>query len=114
MAEVGGGPQHPKIRILGHDGDTDLEETSRCFPLQKIGYISQGLNETCVWIHSSEGAGKGEKGGKGSMKGEFGGFPGGTVLESPPADAGNTGSCPGPGRSHMPRRGAAGPVSHGR
>ena len=27
------------------------------------------------------------------------GFPGGAVVESPPADAGDTGSCPGPGRS---------------
>ena len=41
------------------------------------------------------------------------GFPGGAVVESPPADAEDTGSCPGPGRPHMPRR-AAGPVSHGR
>ncbi|XP_073663714.1 ceramide synthase 6 isoform X3 [Tursiops truncatus] len=33
------------------------------------------------------------------------GFPGGAVVESPPADAGHAGSCPGPGRSHMPRSG---------
>ena len=33
------------------------------------------------------------------------GFLGGAVVESPPADAGDTGSCPGPGRSHMPRSG---------
>ncbi|XP_029084137.1 protein 4.1 isoform X16 [Monodon monoceros] len=31
------------------------------------------------------------------------GFPGGAVVESLPVDAGDTGSCPGPGRSHMPR-----------
>ena len=31
------------------------------------------------------------------------GFPGGTVVESLPANAGNTGSGPGLGRSHMPR-----------
>ncbi len=31
------------------------------------------------------------------------GLPGGVALESPPANAGDTGSCPGPGRSHMPR-----------
>ena len=36
-----------------------------------------------------------------------GGFPGGAVVESPPADAGDTGSCPGPGRSRMPRSGWA-------
>ena len=31
------------------------------------------------------------------------GFPGGTVVENLPASAGNTGSSPGLGRSHMPR-----------
>ena len=31
-----------------------------------------------------------------------GGFPGGTVVESLPADAGDTGSSPGLGGSHMP------------
>ena len=30
-------------------------------------------------------------------------FRGGTVLKNPPANAGDTGSSPGPGRSHMPR-----------
>ena len=30
-------------------------------------------------------------------------FPGGAVVESPPANAGDTGSSPGLGRSHMPR-----------
>ena len=30
-------------------------------------------------------------------------FPGGAVVASPPANAGDTGSSPGPGRSHMPR-----------
>ena len=29
-------------------------------------------------------------------------FPGGTVIKNPPANAGDTGSSPGPGRSHMP------------
>ena len=31
------------------------------------------------------------------------GFPGGAVVESSPASAGDTGSSPGLGRSHMPR-----------
>ena len=30
-------------------------------------------------------------------------FPGGTVVKNPPANAGDTGSSPGPGRSHMRR-----------
>ena len=32
-----------------------------------------------------------------------GGFPGGAVVKNPPANAGDTGLSPGPGRSHMPR-----------
>ena len=31
------------------------------------------------------------------------GFPGGAVVENPPVNAEDTGSSPGPGRSHMPR-----------
>ena len=31
------------------------------------------------------------------------GFLGGTVVGNPPANAGDTGSSPGPGGSHMPR-----------
>ena len=31
------------------------------------------------------------------------GFPGGAVVENPPANAGDTGSSPGLGGSHMPR-----------
>ena len=30
------------------------------------------------------------------------GFPGGTVVKNLPANAGDMGSIPGPGRSHMP------------
>ena len=33
----------------------------------------------------------------------FKGFPGGAVVKSPPANVGDMGSNPGPGRSHMPR-----------
>ena len=31
------------------------------------------------------------------------GFPGDAVVKNPPANAGDTGSSPGPERSHMPR-----------
>ena len=37
------------------------------------------------------------------LKKNFWGFPGGTVVKNPPANAGHTGSIPGPGRSHMLR-----------
>ena len=30
-------------------------------------------------------------------------FPGGAVVKNPSANAGDTGSSPGPGRSHIPR-----------
>ena len=30
------------------------------------------------------------------------GFPGGSMVKNLPANAGDTGSIPGPGRSHMP------------
>ena len=36
-----------------------------------------------------------------AMKRRFRGFPGGAVVENPAANAGDTGSGPGPGRSHM-------------
>ena len=38
------------------------------------------------------------------FKTEKKGFPGGTVVENLPANAGDTGSSPGLGRSHVPRR----------
>ena len=31
------------------------------------------------------------------------GYPGGSVMKNPPANAGDTSLIPGPGRSHMPR-----------
>ena len=37
------------------------------------------------------------------LKKKEGGFPGGAVVENLPANAGDTGSSPGLGRSHMPR-----------
>ena len=37
------------------------------------------------------------------IKRQFGGFPGGTVVKNPPANAGDIGSSPGLGRSHMLR-----------
>ena len=37
-------------------------------------------------------------------------FPGGAVVKNPPANAGDPGSIPGPGRFHMP--GATKPTCH--
>ena len=41
--------------------------------------------------------------GKYLNKKSYEGFPGGAVVENLPANAGDTGSSPGLGRSHMPR-----------
>ncbi|KAJ8791729.1 hypothetical protein J1605_020451 [Eschrichtius robustus] len=40
---------------------------------------------------------------KSSFKTQIMHFPGGTVVKNPPANAGDTGSSPGPGRSHVLR-----------
>ena len=39
------------------------------------------------------------------LKNDIEGFPGGAVVENLPANAGDTGSSPGLGRSHMPQLG---------
>ena len=41
--------------------------------------------------------------GRSFFKGERQDFPGGAVVKNPPVNAGDTGSSPGPGSSHMPR-----------
>ena len=40
-----------------------------------------------------------------NLKDAFLGFPGGTVVKNLPANAGDAGSSPGLGRSHMPQSG---------
>ena len=50
------------------------------------------VQENYVWMQSNS-----------FVKKLFWDFPGGTVVKNPPANAGDTGLIPGPGRSHMPR-----------
>ena len=40
----------------------------------------------------------------GLLKSDAPGFPGGAVVKNPPANAGDTGSSPGPGRSHIKKK----------
>ena len=40
---------------------------------------------------------------KALLKNQYGDFPGGGVVKNLPANAGDTGLSPGPGRSHMPQ-----------
>ena len=51
------------------------------------------LSNTKAFRHCSHAA----------LKMHFQGFPGGAVVENLPANAGDTGSSPGLGRSHMPQ-----------
>ena len=37
------------------------------------------------------------------LRGQYWDFPGGAVVKTPPANSGDTGLIPGPGRSHMPQ-----------
>ena len=48
------------------------------------------LQKKCKWL-------------KNTLKNSAWDFPGGAVVRKLPANAGDTGSIPGPGRSHMPR-----------
>ena len=50
------------------------------------------------WFHSYAISGIGKSI---EIKSRLGGFPGGAVVKNPPANAGDMGSSPGPGRSHM-------------
>ena len=52
--------------------------------------IFRGVRKEC-WIGNRQ------------LEWSFKGFPGGAVVENLPANAGDTGSSPGLGRSHMPR-----------
>ena len=72
-------------------------------------YVKRGgIN---VYIHKEENSAinhlsfhlKLEKKSKLNSKLTKAGFPGGAVIKNLPANAGDTGSNPGPGRSHMPR-----------
>ena len=65
-------------------------------------FLSVALLCTRSWSNDSQ---------KGIKKWKNLGFPGGAVVESLPADAGDTGSGPGLGGSRVRHR-AAGPVSH--
>ena len=56
--------------------------------LHRTGYLGHPASESLKMLVKTEGSW---------------GFPGGAVVENPPANAGDTGSSPGLGRSHMPR-----------
>ena len=65
----------------------DIESTAVDF---KLGCCK---NSSLTWVLNLENC----------LRNPLEGFPGGAVVESLPANAGDTGSSPGLGRSHMPQ-----------
>ena len=60
----------------------------------KVGCAERGVRPPPHRQHRAAGA---------ALRTRKVGFPGGAVVKNAPANAGDTGSIPGPGRSHMPR-----------
>ena len=84
----------PLFWCRGHHLGSQGRDCPLLFPEQPVSGSERGL------------------GGSGSSVGEVvlfknthlgKGAPGGAVTENPPANAGDAGSSPGPGRSHMPQ-----------
>ena len=73
---------------LGYD---PLGEIAPPPPPKRVWYVSGAKGQLLEW------------GKKYPLKNAPWDFPGGAVVKNPPANAGDTGSSPGPGRSHMPR-----------
>ena len=67
---------------------------------EKCGLLK--MKETAGGIHQREGREE-ELPRNGIYKTAQKGFPGGALVKNPPANAGDTGSSPGPGRFHKPR-----------
>ena len=59
--------------------DNNIEGCFVCFPIMRLAKTNKAKNWR-VWD-----------------------FPGGAVVKNPPANSGDMGSSPGPGRSHMPQ-----------
>ena len=73
---------------------------------EKKGYVH---TETCTQMFTAASfiIAKNQKQPKCPSTSEWRGFPGGTVVKNLPANAGDMGSSPGLGRSHMPQSGQA-------
>ena len=101
-----------KIRLLNKNAIKRPEErvkemfhnTGKIFKETKIekSDVENQSKMSSIWpLENRKNSGK--ENGKEVMERASGGFPGGAVVESLPANAGNTGSSPGLGGSHMPR-----------
>ena len=73
----------------GYLGELQEERNSP----ESVGITGESDDKSLTWLLSL----------KRLLKSSIWGFPGGTVVVNLPANAGDTGSRPGLGRSHMPR-----------
>ncbi|KAJ8785494.1 hypothetical protein J1605_007091 [Eschrichtius robustus] len=94
-----GEPQLLSLRIWSLCSATREAATG----LTPEGCISQAFLSVGVWMDLANGRQWREIEEQTSYQEERQGFPGGAVVENLPANAGDTGSSPGLGRSHMPR-----------
>ena len=83
----------------GHGNDLDADQEVKGLPRDPDSTQAQ----THPKVDSSLDSGKPDRPPSSFLKWAAGDFPGGAVVKNPPANAGDTGSSPGPGRSHMPR-----------
>ena len=83
-----GSTPHSRWRQHGPEGLWYVEDPRVGARLEVIGVLN--------WHHQKQDSHCGKE--KSQLD-----FPGGAVVMNPPANAGDTGSSPGPGRSHMPQ-----------
>ena len=115
---VGGPTNYPISQIEWSPGDSPVGTCRSCKPWgpaegenksEDLGFYNQKL-QGCLESRSLQPGGE-RKGARwhGSLRGEhgyqnvFGGFPGGSAVERPPANAGETALMPGLGGFHMLR-----------
>ena len=74
-----------------------------CLALPLFPNWEKGKSKHQIWEITSLKCLHGEHISFNTYKEQVWDFPGGAVVKNPPANAGDKGSIPGPGRSHMPR-----------
>ena len=81
--------------MLGSAQSIHNYDYTKCYRVVKLlerNASFKKLTKSCFWHFICQ-----------SKKSQRRDFPGGAVVKNPPANAGDTGSSPDPGRSHMPQ-----------
>ena len=86
-----------KSKLKNHGGMTAQQcECASCHRMVYLKMVKMINFMFCIFYHNK----KKKKEKRNSSTADF---PGGTVVKNPPANSGDMGSSPGPGRSHMPQ-----------